>query len=309
MPIKRPLHRRFLERAHSIVSILVLPLIALLPLRLRERIMPALSHFFWPLVRSMLVPATQRDPHKKKPLGLIGDRPDAEHITILFGGNDCLRNEVAPLVDGISFFDGTVFHTKKRPVLLMPLIEAPTEKEYIDKIFDTVRDFMAQFQSLKKVYIIGHSLGAAITIQLTEKLRRDGPKELQYYLALDRSFSSLSEVVGYLYPFTGIIMARTLGLNWHFRSAETLRRLAQDKDVFCQIYQITPDHVIGPAELLGRLKSFFGGRSWPEHWSYRTLNWPAGNNAHILPFEEAFSVAASKSAGDCQKVGQEARES
>lgn len=310
MPLKRPLLRRFIERAHCICSILLLPFIALLPALIRIRLMPATASFFWPLVRSMLVPATHRDPHKGKPLQLAGPDLNAEHVTILFGGNDCLRNEVAPLVEGISFFDGTVFHTKERPLLLMPLIEAPTEREYIDKLFTTVIGFINQFPNVRKVYIIGHSLGAAITIQLTALMRRKGPAGLKYFLALDRSFSSLSEVAYYLYPMTGWIMSRTLGLNWKFESANTLREMAADENIFCHIYQISPDHVIGRAELLTELRAIFPARTWPERWSYRTLSWPPNNIAHILPFEEAFSIAASKKASsNCQASEQETSDS
>lgn len=310
MPIKRPMLRRCIERAHCMLSILLLPLIALLPASARMKLMPVMASFFWPLVRSMLIPATQRDPHNGKPLQLAGPDLNSEHATILFGGNDCLRNEVAPLVEGISFFDGTVFHTKERPLLLMPLVEAPTEKEYIDKLFTTVISFLNQFPNIKKVYIIGHSLGAAITIQLTAQMRRKGPAGLKYFLALDRSFSSLAEVAYYLYPLTGWVMSRTLGLNWHFESAKTLKELAADENVFCHIYQISPDHVIGRAELLTKLRAIFPARAWPERWSYRTLNWPPNNYAHIFPFEEAFSIAASKkSSSNCQAPEQEASES
>jgi hypothetical protein len=298
MPIKLRFTRRFIERTLAIIAILLLPFIAVLPLSLREKIMFAMADFFWPLVRSMLVPATQRDPHKGKPLELFAQNFDSESATILFGGNDCLRNEVAPLVHGIAFFDGTVFQTTQRPLLLMPLLEASTEKQYIDKVFNIVSAFLSKLPRLKKVYIVGHSLGAAITIQLTAEMRRRGPQSLQYFLALDRSFSSLSEVALYLYPLSGKIMARTLALLWHFQSAQTLQQLAADESVYCQIYQISPDHVIGDAELIKKLRVLFKGREWPERWSYKTLQWPEPNNAHIYPFSEAFSLEAYKSTSD-----------
>lgn len=296
MPIKRSLARRFADRCYSTMSILLLPPIALLPLFLRERLMHTYAGFFWPLVRSMLVPAAQRDPHSARPLALPGLDPKSTHATILFGGNDCLRNEVAPLVEGISFHDGSTFHTQQRPLLLMPLLEAPTEKEYMNRAFSEVMKFLENFKRLERVYVIGHSLGAAITIQLVSKMRRKGPQDLKWFMALDRSFSSLSEVAIYLYPLSGWVMSRTLGLIWSFSSAETLRDLSDDPYVFCRLYQVTPDHVIGCAELLPKLRSFYKAQSWPERWSYHTLSWPDNNTAHILPFEEAFSLQESRKA-------------
>jgi Lipase (class 3) len=196
---------------------------------------------------------------------IIDEFAETKKILFVFGGSNNTSKEAQEILTGIQFPDHTCLDTTSMPSLVFPLLEARTQKDYINKVKQCVLQFLVKYPEVSTIYIAGHSLGAAISIQLVLQLSEQYP-QYHFEIALDRSFDRLINAAIYQHGLiAGCVLGSTLGLIWNFDSIDGLTTLMQRSNVKCILYQVTPDTVLGPSLLDNICKQ----SSVPDGWYIR----------------------------------------
>lgn len=241
---------------------MILPPLLLFPEKFRKNFLGKVSFLLKPLTVKMLFPGLlkgqtyriERDLH----------RPDSDRLYFVFGGNNNTCLEAEDILSQIPFCDDSRLTDDSLPRVTFPLMLMTDQEAYREKILDLVSGYMKLFPNLKTVYLAGHSLGGAITLDIAQYLAQRYP-HIKFQLSIDRTFSELWSVSEFTYgSIATSFMRKTFGLLWKFNSIRTIDDLKKCPNVSIFFYQVTPDEVLGPHALLcDALKK---GSSLPISW-------------------------------------------
>ncbi len=227
---------------------LILPPLLLFPERFRKSILGNMSFLIKPLTVKMLFPGLlkgqtfriERDLH----------RSDSECLYFVFGGNNNTSLEAEDILNEIPFCDDSKLSDDSLPRVTFPLMLMKDQDAYREEVLILIHNYIDLFPILKTVYLAGHSLGGAITLDIAASLAKKYP-HIKFQLSIDRTFSELWSVAEYTYgSIATSLMRKTFGLLWKFNSIRTVDELKKHPNISIFFYQITPDEVLGPHALL-----------------------------------------------------------
>ena len=264
---------------------LSLPFLSLLDIQHRKKILEAASPYLQPITINMLFPGLLKGSADFIEYNL--DRTESTKLFLGFAGNNNTPEEAQAILTGLPFTNGVVFNPHDQPCVIVPLLYAPTQQRYLELLSDRVKQYCKKFPLLQELYMIGHSLGAAISLQLIQHMRLERP-DLRIYFVADRSFDKLWHVASFRYgSFLADIMQLTFGVLWDFDSQKILDQLKKDPMVECSVYQLIPDEVLGNRALLIN-KLFTSTQRPPLAWSAQYDHFNAKNTEklHITPYKD-----------------------
>jgi len=276
----------------TICNALVLPFLMLIPKARRNTFLWNIRKWIYPLVRFMLFPAQCRERFRTPIWHNESERGKSERLILGFGGNSAIIDEFPEEFDQMFFADRTHFDAAKDCALFIPVIRQHSQSEYLAALMQLLEHALKDIDlhRYEKIYIMAHSLGGAIALQLIHRFFELYP-EKRIILTLDRTLSSVADVAIGSYGIFGHLLERTLGSLWQFRSKETLELLSRDSRIDVLLIQSIPDSVLGPG-----LLSHCWPKHHPESWSTLLVDYGKRNVYHAAPFKTILATRQGKEA-------------
>jgi hypothetical protein len=262
---------------------ITLPLLTLLPESSRKDVLTASAPILKPLTINMLFPGLLKGPSVFIESNV--DKKDSDRLLLFFAGNNNTSAEALTILQHIPFSDQTVADTTVMPSVSIPLIYQPNQVRYIEALRLKIESYIQEYPNLKTLYIAGHSLGAAISIQILVELIPHYP-HLEFLFTADRSFQRLWDVAEFRYGKTlAQLMKKTFGLIWEFDSIKALEILKQYPQLTCFFYQVSYDEVLGDGALL--INPFLEQpSSFPKTWKLEYTRYDNDGPIHALAYQD-----------------------